>query len=249
MLVLLRVVEHMVGGQIDPVSLGQLMTYSRNFDEGVDRVTEEVVLPLVNYLLAQLGTESEMLHHLDRFKRQVEWFDREPLFGQYENNTKKGEEVYDTALRRFLFNQGIDYPFSQPQSASGKADVIAGVESDDPLVCEVKLFDGDNYGVSYLAKGVNQVVRYAHDYGKAVGHLVVMNLSDQKLMLPTDGPEGSSPPRLVAQGVTVFMVVVQCKPLPSASKEGKSRVVEVNKDQLVGRVRGAEDPNPGSAES
>lgn len=246
MLVLLRAVERMVDGFDDPVSWGQRLTFRSNFDEGVARVTEEVVLPFVNYLLAQLGTESEMLHHLGRFKRQVEWFEQQHLFEQYESNTKKGEAVYDAALRRFLFNQGIDYPFSQPASASGKADVIAGVESDDPLVCELKLFDGENYGVSYLARGLNQAVRYAHDYGKAVGHLVVVNLSDQKLVPPTDGDEGASPPRVLTRGVTVFMIVVQGKPLPSASKESKPRVLVVSKDQLLSSPEAGGDSNPGS---
>jgi hypothetical protein len=199
-----------------------------------------VVLPLVNYLLAQLGTASEMLHHLARFKRQVEWFEQGPLYERYQGDTQRGEDVYDTALRRFLFAQGIDYPFSQPRSASGKADVIAGVESDDPLVCEVKLFNGKSHGISYLAKGVNQAIRYAHDYGKAVGHLVVVNLSDSKLLLPNDDPEEASPPRIVTQGVTVFMVVVQGRPLPSASKEGTLPAVDVTRERLVGSNRVAE---------
>lgn len=233
MIALLRAVERMSGEGDDPVAWGQHLVYRSNPDDGVNLVTREVVLPLVNFLLAQLGTDSEMLHHLARFKRQVEWFDQENLHERYEGNTQKGEEVYDTALRRFLFAQGIDYPFSQPKSASGKADVIAEVDSDDPLVCEVKLFDGASHGVPYVAKGVNQVVRYAHDYGKAIGHLVVVNLSDAHLSLPSDAAPDRQPARVVVEGVTVFMIVIQGKPRRSASREIKVERTVVTREQLV----------------
>jgi len=59
-------------------------------------------------------------------------------------------------LRRFLFEQGIDYPFSQPRSASGQSDVVAMVDEDDPLICEVKLYNGRNSSKRYVAKGVQQ---------------------------------------------------------------------------------------------
>lgn len=233
MLVLMRAIERMVDGGDNPTSWGQLLSFGRNFNEGVNRVTREVVFPLVSYFLAQLGTESEVLHLLARFKRSLEWFDQADLYRRYESDTQKGEDVYDTALRRFLFAEGIDYPFSQPKSASGKADVIAAVESDDPLVCEVKLFNDGSYGVPYVAKGLQQVVRYAHDYGKAVGHLVVVNLSEAKLVLPSDSADGSAPPRIVTQGVTVFLLVVQGRPLASASTERKSRTIDISRNELV----------------
>jgi hypothetical protein len=143
-----------------------------------------------------------------------------------------GRGRLDRDLRLFLFDQGIDYPFSQPKSASGQVDVVAGVDGDDPLVCEIKLFDAGSYGKPYLAKGLQQAVAYAHDYGKTTAYLVIVNLADQHLDLPSDEP-GQWPPRLEVTGVTVFMVPVRAKPQPSASKRGPLRPVQVARSELI----------------
>jgi hypothetical protein len=52
-------------------------------------------------------------------------------------------------------------PFSQARSASGLSDVLAELDSDDPLVCEVKVFDGAGRSKHHLATGVGQVLHYA----------------------------------------------------------------------------------------
>lgn len=59
-------------------------------------------------------------------------------------DSRKAEEVYDVHLRRFLFAEGINLPFAQAKSASGESDVLTDLDTDDPLVCEVKIFDADN---------------------------------------------------------------------------------------------------------
>ena len=41
-----------------------------------------------------------------------------------------------------LIRQGIDYPFSQPESPSGKADVVALAEREEPLTFEVRASEG-----------------------------------------------------------------------------------------------------------
>jgi hypothetical protein len=205
---------------------------SSNMDEGARTATEAVVEPLVEYFQEQIGDSSDVLYLLEKYAHRVDWFEQEPLFAVYEANKSRGESIYDRDLRRFLFEQGIDYPFSQPRSASGKADVVAGVDSEDPLVCEIKLYDGVSYGKPYLAKGVQQAVAYANDYGKTTAYLVVVNLSDQQLDLPTKEP-GAWPPRLDISGVTVFLVVVRAKPQPSASQRGALKAVKVTTDYLV----------------
>jgi len=51
--------------------------------------------------------------------------------------------------------------------------------------------------------------------------------------LPSDGAPEQQPPRLVVDGVTVFLVVVQAKPIPSASKDRGREVRELRREQLV----------------
>jgi hypothetical protein len=153
-------------------------------------------------------------------------------------DTARGESIYDADLREFLFDQGIDYPFSQPRSGSGEADVIANLESFDPLVCEVKLFDATRYGKSYLARGVQQAAAYARDYGKTSAQLVVINLSTKHIDFPSDLDQSYWPPRIQVGGITVFLVQVRAQPLPSASRRGAAEVVTITADELV---RSSED--------
>lgn len=208
-------------------------SYENNINASLRDMTEATVEPFVEYLEERLGTESEILYLLERFKRRLEAFDQEELYAAYLGQTAKGEAVYDRYLRRFLFDQGIDYPFSQPASASGKADVIGDIHTDDPLVCEVKLYDGEQYSVPYVAKGLNQAISYAHDYGKTVAHLVTINLSEHALQLPSDENVKSWPPRLHVSGVTVYLIVVGGRPLVSASRRGRATPRVVTHEELV----------------
>lgn len=192
------------------------------------------VEPLINYLEEQVGQTGDILHLLARLQRRVEWFDRDLLWEQHQADTKFGEKVYDEYLRRYLFDQGVDYPFSQPDSPSGTADVVGELGEEDPLVCEVKLFDGDQYTAAYLGTGVQQALSYAKDYGKADSYLVIFNLSDRGLELPSDDEPKAWPPRLHVDGVTVHLVAVRAKPpSKSASKQGKPAPRVIRRSQLV----------------
>lgn len=205
-----------------------------NINAALRDMTEKAVEPFIEYLQEQLGSASEVLYMLERFTRRFEAFDQGELYEKYERDTKHGEDLYDQHLRKFLFDQGIDYPFSQPASASGEADVVSGLEGDDPLVCEVKLYEPDKrYGVPYVAKGFQQAISYAHDYGKNVAYLVIFNLTDHGLQLPTDEDAKPWPPRLHVEGVTVYMVTVHAKPRVSASRRGKSNPRVVQHHDLV----------------
>lgn len=202
---------------------------------GMSEVTANVVEPLIDYFSGNLGTQSDVLYTLARYVQRVEWFDTEPLYERYKENTARGESIYDQDLRRFLFEQGIDYPFSQPASASGRADVVAGLESDDPLVCEVKLFDVVRYSKSNIARGVQQALSYAHDYGKTAAFVVIINLSDQELEFASDGV-GEWPPRIVVAGVTVYLIQVRALPMESASKRGPVKIQHISREDLLKNV-------------
>ncbi|WP_158691133.1 hypothetical protein [Streptomyces sp. 351MFTsu5.1] len=229
-----RLVNRWADGE-DPYALGDSFSSDNNLNYVLRDMTDQTIRLFVEYLVEQLGSASQVLYMLERFKRRVEWFDQAELYAKYEADTKHGEDGYDTHLRKFLFDQGIDYPFSQPKSASGQVDVVAGLDGDDPLVCEVKLYDPSRsgYGVPYVAKGFRQALDYAHDYGKSVAHLVTFNLSGQGLQMPTDEGSKPWPPRLHVEGVTVYLVTVNAKPRPSASQRGRATPRIVTRDELV----------------
>jgi hypothetical protein len=88
----------------------------------------------------------------------------------------------------------------------------------------------------YPSTGYRQAVQYANDYNKATAYLVIFNVSDKQLDLPTDGDPKDWPPRVEADGVTVFLIRVRARTQPSASKQPKSNVVRVTRADLLGRT-------------
>lgn len=168
-----RVLARLADGELRPQEVGWKFSDERILNDALRDFTDSAVEALVEYLEQRLSAESDMLYVLERYRRRVLWWEQERLWAQYEQDTGHGEAIYDADLRRFLFEQGIDYPYSQPASPSGQADIVADLETDDPLTCEVKLFDGESYGPAYLAKGLHQAVRYAEDYGKTDAYLVI----------------------------------------------------------------------------
>ena len=134
---------------------------------------EAILDPLVGYLHERIEDSGNLLYVLERFKMKVEWFRAQEFFECYEAG---GEAALDLALRESLFDGGVEYPFSEPVSPSGKTDVLALLESEDPLVLEVKVFDGQSRGVSVVSQGFHQLTRYAHDLNQSVGYFGCVQL-------------------------------------------------------------------------
>ncbi|MCU7727063.1 hypothetical protein ODJ79_25330 [Actinoplanes sp. KI2] len=193
---------------------------------------EQVIQPLIDFLEERVGDESSVLFVLERYVRTIEWFDRDKLYADFEADRANGEEVYNLNLQRSLFQEGGYITHAKARSASGEADLIGGLDTDDPLVCEGKLFD--SRGKSYLARGFHQVIKYAHDYNQSVAYLVVFNLTDRLLQFPTDGPAGAWPPYIEMAGVRVYFIGIRAlPPAATASKAGKATTVTLTRDDLA----------------
>jgi hypothetical protein len=211
-----------------------LLTFSPQRSEIPREMSERLFGPLFDFLTERVGEDSNILYVLERYVRRVEWFKRDALYAEYTQQTRRGEEVYDRDLRKFLFSEGINMPFSQAKSASGLSDVLTELDSDDPLVCEVKLFDADNHGKRAIAAGLNQVTHYANDYGKTSAYLVIINLSGRALELPTDGEPNTWPRYIDLGGVRTYLIPVRAlPPQASASKLGKASPVTFSREDLV----------------
>lgn len=192
---------------------------------------EQVIQPLIDFLDERVGDQSSVLFVLERYVHIVEWFDREQLHVEFEADTANGEEVYNRDLQRFLFQDGGYVTHAKARSASGEADLVGELDTDDPLICEGKLFD--RRGKTYIARGVHQVIKYAHDYNKSLAYLVVFNMTDKLLQFPTDGPAGAWPPYVELAGVRVYFIGVRALPGPTASKAGKATTVTITRDDLT----------------
>ena len=216
---------------------GRTFSSETKFDSVLRDFTEAVVDPFVNFLHDQIDDGGNVLFLIERFKLKAEWFRRKELYVLYRGDTSVGEASLDRELRAGLFEGGVDYPFSQPSSPSGKADIVALLGSDDPLVLEVKVFDPDlSKGKSHLRQGLHQVLRYANDYNQSLGYLVIFNCSDGQLTISAkEDSENEMPPRLTHGGKTIFAVTIDIHPnTASASKEKPASRVTIGYGELIG---------------
>jgi len=215
------------------ITYGMAIRSSSRVDDAWRELAERILRPLFDYLSECVGEVSSILYVLERYVRVVEWFDRQDLHRRAVENPRKAEEVYDTHLRRFLFAEGINMPFSQAKSPSGESDVLTGLDTDDPFVGEVKIY-GEGRTRRNLAGGVQQALSYASDYGKQVAYLIIINLSGNPLNLPSDDDPKLWPPRITVAGTLVYLIAVRAlPPAASASKQGKPSPVIVTRDDLV----------------
>jgi len=178
----------------------------------------QVLVPLYSYIDERIDDGDLMLYTLSRYQRECIWFEAALLTKLAEEaDSRKVEEVLDKHLRTWLFKDGIDYPFSTPKSPSGRADVIVW-QGEEPLAIEVKVYDGKNRDLGHVSQGLWQAQRYAHDYGKPFGYLVVFNTSSHLLAFESIGKDG--PPCVPVGGLNVFTIVINVGPeRESASKE------------------------------
>lgn len=209
-----------------------LMCRGRDFQEQADEYTEQLFLPLYHYYDERLDDADLLLYILLKYKRMCEWFDRDRLFNLASEESGKKEASLDLHLRRFLMQEGFDYPFSTPHSPKGRTDIVVHIE-EKPLPLEIKIFDGDSCGKSYLKKGFNQALRYAEDYHQPTGYLVVFNLSEKLLQFGKTSSDNYFP-KIEAQNKTIFIVPVNIHPITiSASREKEAQIAVIEQEYLI----------------
>lgn len=225
--------EALADGTANDRVLWNVYTNSNNINDKLRAATEKIFSPLFDYLIERVGEQSSVLHVLDRYVRLVEWFDRDRLIKAFDRATGQGEAIYNAHLRRFLFKEGIDLPFTEAQSPSGESDALSGLHTEDPLVCEMKIFDGQNRGRRHVATGMHQSLLYAQDYGKSEAYLVIINVSGHPLQIEGDSEDKQWPPFIDLAGVRVYIVTVRARRLTSASKAGPPKASRLTRDDLT----------------
>jgi hypothetical protein len=99
-----------------------------DYDVNTNIFLDQYFAPLYEYIVNTIEEQSLVLYLLLKFKKRTEWFSRTELFREYTAYRGKREDVLNKKLRQFLFDQGIENPFSEPLSPSGKIDIVAGLE-------------------------------------------------------------------------------------------------------------------------
>ena len=197
--------------------------------------TDTVLSPMFDFLIDHLADTHAGLFALWRYKARVEWFDRVDLHTGFASGAgqAKGEEYFNNDLQRFLFLDAGLITSAKVRLAKTEPDLLAGVDTEDPLVCEGKLFEAKPDDTGKIADGFNQVTIYAKTYSKTVGYLVIYNVSDRDIDLPHDGAGASWAPYVEDAGVRVYFIHVRAKvPDKSASKAGRADPVRIAREAL-----------------
>lgn len=230
----LAFLEHCINSGVDgPLDIATNTGYHERSLEGAAHFfLEQFFMPFYEYLDQHIEEYSSVLYTMEKFKLRVQWFERKRLYNLYNADISRGEAILDGLLRQFLFDNGIEYPFSTPASSSGRADIVASLHASDPVIVEVKVFDGASRGRSHLRQGFRQVHDYMTDYNKSVGYLVIFNVCDKDLQFRLTNPD--KPPRVHLNNKTIFLIVVDIyHDIHPASERPKLEVYEIKEDELV----------------
>jgi hypothetical protein len=221
---------------IRKLELPKILLYFQSESDGDIKsdVIELYITPMVNYIHDKLDDSNSITYLLEKYKKRTEWFFAKDLLRKYENaENKQYEQVFDDDLRLFLFEQGIDCPFSTPKTPSGRADIVGQIDTNDPLIVEVKVFDLDkNYRKDRITDGFSQCIKYANDYNKNVAYLVVFNVSPKEIVFKFKENDKFFPPKLIVGNKVYYFVVINLNQDVSASKIGKTDFVEITEDDL-----------------
>lgn len=203
-----------------------------NFNQINHFFIEQFFMPFYEYIDQHIEEFSSVLYVVEKFKLRSQWFERTSLFGIYDADHSTGETKLDKILRVFLFDNGIEYPFSTPASASGRADIVASLHTHDPVIIEVKVFDGDSRGRAHIRHGIRQINEYISDYNKDVGYLVIFTVCDKELKFSLRCAE--KPLRINLNNKTIFLIDVDIyHDILPASQRPQLEVYEITEDYLI----------------
>lgn len=195
----------------------------------VRTIIDDLIEPIAALIHDKLEEAGSIIYLMEKYKKRTEWFTRNDLRKKYLALEKNYEQLLEDDLRLFLFDQGIEYPFSTPQSSTGRADIVGQLDTNDPLIVEIKIWDSSKtYGAKRVKSGFSQVVDYTNDYNKDTGFLVIFNLDE--CVFEFEGTEDISawPAQIRKGGKTYYIIVVDLYEPTPASKKGKLKIVSVN---------------------
>jgi hypothetical protein len=236
-LVLKRCVEA-TQQQMLEVRIGQNLTTVNHHDNAVEAFRVAFVEPLYEYLDEQTNDQRAILSLLRRYKHKCESFQRRQLYAAWNADTSKGEEILAFHLYEYLHDQGVEVTI-EPYSESGKVDMIAAQNSDDPLVADAKIFNPEKgKGKPYICHGFHQIYQYTLDYNEPFGYLVIFKTCPEDLKFTLEGQE-QSVPFITHNHKTIFLITIDIYPHEqSASKRGYLKVYSLTPDELVRSAEG-----------
>jgi len=205
-----------------------------SYDRSKNIIINDIITPIVYFFHDKLDKSNSIIYLLEKYKRRVEWFTKSILSNKYKNAQKEYEDILEEDLRLFLFDQGIDYPFSTPKSASGRTDIVGALDTENPLIVEIKILDKDKgYGLNRIKSGFHQIVKYSEDYSKDVGYLVLYNFDKIRYDFKFNESSKIFPPKLIFNNKIYYFIMIDMYDGETASKLGEIKKIEINENDII----------------
>ena len=217
------------------LNLARAYGFGSSLSEAIEGIRDVFLEPFYEYVDEQLDDQQAILALLRRYKHRSEWFHRDRLRTLAEKHQRKCEAHLALDLYSFLYDQGLDFHI-EPSSLSGEVDLIAAQDSDDPLLADAKVFDGDGRGKAYIRKAFNQVYTYTQQFNEPFGYLIIYRLTDIDLNLALSLGRGGTP-LLAYNHKTIFFLTIDLHSHPKpVSKRDPVRAIEITEEEFVGAV-------------
>lgn len=215
------------------MTIGRSISRSGKISEMLESFRDVYLEPFYEYLDEALDGQAAVLSLLLKYKRHVEWFQRDEVRVLV---SKGGERSAAKHMYAYLFDQGLEFHI-EPQSISGEADLVA-----PELVLDAKLFDGDSsrHGKRYVLNGVNQLLTYARDFNQQVGYLVVYRTCPEDLQFSFARSDMLVPFTVIDGHIIYFLVVDVCEYGASASKRGPLKAHVIDEEEVRTVIKGLE---------
>lgn len=206
----------------------------KDFQSTKEKIINNYISPIINFLHDKLDKSNATIFLLEKYKKRTEWYTKESLRKKYLSVKKNFEDVLDANLRLFLFDQGVDYPISSPKTDVGRPDLVGQLDTDDPIVLEVKVLDMEKkYGKTRIKSGFSQLVKYTDSWGTDVGYFIIFNLDDTDVNFLFEDNNNVFPPSLTFNNKVYYFVVVNLADTKPASKKHSVDPIEITEDYIT----------------
>ncbi len=216
--------------------IGHNYTTASKHDEALDSFRLMFLDPAYEYLDEQLDDQRAMLALLRKYKQKCEWFQREPLYKLWSDDTSRGERRLAQNLYEYLHDQGLEFSI-EPTSASGEADLVSAQTSDDRLIADAKMFHpGRDKGKGYLIRAFQQIYRYTVDYTQPFGYLIIFKTCEEDIKLALTNSEQFTPSVTYNNKTIFFLVIDIFRYEQPASKRPGLKAIEITEADLVADI-------------
>ena len=199
-------------------------------DELLETVRELFLEPFYEFIDEQIDEQRATLSLIYRYKHRSEWFHRDALL-ELSRVERLGEKKLSLNLYSYLYDKGIDFSI-EPSSITGEIDLISAQKSDDPLLLDVKIFDGNDRGKAYIRKGFGQIYTYTQQHNEAFGYLLIFNVSERQLRFSLK--IAGNVPQVTYNHKTIFIVTIDIfaheKPV---SQRKPISAIEIAEEELI----------------